>query len=89
MRASFVCGSRLLVVAAIAASLLYGPAALIVVVFFSVLGVSPEAVLTVGGWVGVASGMLAWWLLLFGLALPCAILLLPWNVKLDGFRREK
>jgi hypothetical protein len=89
VRAHVASGGRLLILAVIGASLLYFPAALLVVLFFAALGVPFETVLTIGGWLGVLSGMLAWWLLLFAVVLPCALLLLPWNVRLDGFRRLK
>jgi hypothetical protein len=45
--------------------------------------------LACGGRVGIVSGMVACWLLLFAVALPCALLLLPWNGKLEGFHRGK
>ena len=35
------------------------------------------------------SGMLAWWLFLFMVVLPCVVCVFPWNVKLDGFRRTQ
>ena len=80
-------GWRLVILAAICASLLYWPAALVIVLCFALFGVAPEGVVTLGGSLGVFSGMLAWWLFLFIGVLPCLVCVFPWNVKLDGFRQ--
>ena len=87
MRGSVAFGCRLVVMAAIVASLLYWPAALVLVLLASLMGVTAESLVTLGGSLGIFSGMLAWWLLLFALVLPYAVSVFPWNVKLDGFRK--
>jgi hypothetical protein len=80
-------GARLVVMAAIVASLLYWPAAIAIVIGFALFGVPAETVVTAGGTLGVFTGMAALWLVLFTLVLPYAVWVFPWNVKLDGFRK--
>jgi hypothetical protein len=87
LKASVACGARLAILAAIMASVLYWPAGMVIVLCSSLLGMPAESLLTLGGSLGIFSGMLAWWLVLFALVLPCALFMFPWNVKLDGFRR--
>jgi len=85
MRARLAGGAKLALLAAIVASLVYWPAALVVVSLFGLAGVSAQNVVTVGGALGTFAGMLVWWLLLFVLLLAGAALVFPWNVKHDGF----
>jgi hypothetical protein len=89
VNAGLAFGCRLVVMSAIVASLLYWPAAIVVVALFGLFGVPAETLVTLGGRLGIFSGMLAWWGLLFLVVLPCAVCAFPWNVRLDGFRRTK
>jgi uncharacterized membrane protein len=89
MRARLACGLRLMVMTAIVASVLYWPAGLALVALFALIGIPAESLLTLGGTFGVVSGMLAWWLFSFALALPYAACVFPWSLELDGFRDKK
>jgi hypothetical protein len=79
------CGSRLAVMAAVVASLVYWPAGILVALACALIGVSPQAILTFGGGMGTLYGMLGWWLILFVLSLPYAAWFFPWDAKIDGF----
>jgi hypothetical protein len=88
MRADFAFGCRIVVVTAIIASLVYWPAAIAAVLAFGFVGVPAESLVTLGGRLGIFSGMLVWWVLLFLVVLPFAVRAFPWNVRLDGFRMK-
>jgi len=70
------------------ASLLYGPAAVVVAVFCAVSGFSLQNLVTFGGALGVFPGMLAWWLISFAAVLPYAVFVFPWDSPIDGFGRS-
>ena len=79
-------GSRLGVMAAVVASLVYWPAGVVVALVCALVGASPQAILTFGGGLGTLTGMLGWWLILFVLSGPYAAWFFPWDASIDGFR---
>ena len=68
------------------ASLLYGPAAVVVAVFCAVSGFSLQNLVTFGGALGVFPGMLAWWLISFAAVLPYAVFVFPWAIRLEAYQ---
>lgn len=74
-----------LVMAAIVASLLYWPAAVVVAFVCTLIGVPAEGLATFGGTLGMFAGMVAWWFVAFALVLPYVACVFPWGAKTDGF----
>jgi len=69
--------------AAIVATLLYGPVGLVLALALALFGISFQAALTFGGAVGTFLGLAAWWLLAFASACVYAAFTFPWD---DGKR---
>jgi hypothetical protein len=67
------------VMAAIVATLVYWPACLALALLFKVLDRSPDTLVTFGGALTTFSGLLAWWLIAFALALAYAAWAFPWD----------
>jgi hypothetical protein len=72
------------VMAAIVATLLYPPVAIVLALLLGLSGVPFAALVTFGGAVGTPAGMLAWWLVAFVLALAYAAFVFP-----RGYRNPK
>ena len=77
---------KLLVMAAVVATMLYWPIGIAVAVVCALVGFPFSSLVTFGGSLGNFGGMLAWWLVVFGLTLPYAAVMFPWDSKADGFR---
>jgi hypothetical protein len=72
--------SKMVVMAAIVATLLFCPVgALLALLCFGLLGTSFHAFVTFGGTLSAIQGVLAWWLLDFVPALAYAAYALPWH----------
>ena len=72
--------SKMVLMAAIVATLLFLPAgALLALLSFGLLGTSFHAFVTFGGTLGAFQGILAWWILDFVPALVYAAYALPWE----------
>ncbi|MGD9954080.1 MAG: hypothetical protein AB7S87_16035 [Burkholderiales bacterium] len=71
--------SQMMVMAAVVATLTYVPLALVVVLVLRLIDLSPDAVLTLGGTVHAALGLLLGWLLVFAAACAYAAWLFPWG----------
>ena len=69
--------------AAIVATMVYWPVWVVLVVLCALLGLKAQTYLSFGGALGTFSGMAAWWLLAFAMALPYAACVFPWELKMD------
>ena len=67
------------VMAAIVATLFYWPACLALALLFKLLDRSPDMLVTFGGALSSLVGLLAWWLIVFALALAYAAWAYPWD----------
>ncbi len=79
----------LTLMAAIVASMLYVPAAILVTLMCIATGVPLDIVVGFGGALGISSGMLAWWLLVYVGAMTYSVFVFPWSERSDGFARGK
>jgi hypothetical protein len=80
MRRLSDCLSKMVLMAAIVATLLFLPVgALLAFLCFGLLGISLHAFVTFGGTLSVFQGLLAWWILDFVPALAYAAYALPWE----------
>ena len=75
--------SQLVVMAAIVATLLYWPLGLVAALALYLAAIPFEAFLTFGGALNRPSGMLAWWLIVFVVALVYAAIVFPWDMRQD------
>jgi hypothetical protein len=75
---------QLIVMAAIVASMNYVPAAAFVALLCVAIGVPLEFVVGFGGALGIFSGMLAWWLLVFVGAMTYSVFVFPWDESSHG-----
>ena len=78
---------QMAVMAAIVATLLYPPVAIVLALLLALFGVPLEAFVTLGGAIGTHAGMLAWWLVAFVLALTYAAFVFPWGYRNPKARR--
>jgi hypothetical protein len=69
---------QMAVMAAIVATMLYPPVAIVLGLLLGLFGVPLDAVVTFGGVINTYAGMLAWWLAAFALALVYAAFAFPW-----------
>lgn len=83
MRAALL---QMTLMAAIVATLLYFPIGIVLALGLSLFGVPLHSMLTFGGLLGMAAGVIAWWLIAFAAALTYAAFVFPWDVK-QGFPR--
>ena len=67
--------------AAIVATMLYPPVAIVLGLLLGLFGVPLDAVVTFGGATNTYAGMLAWWLVAFALALVYAAFAFPWDTR--------
>jgi hypothetical protein len=65
--------------AAIVATLAYGPVGLLLALGFALFGISFQAALTFGGAFGTFTGLAAWWLLAYAAAWIYAAFTFPWE----------
>ena len=70
----------------VVAMMLYWPIGVLVAVVCALIGFPFQSLVTFGGWLGIVAGMVAWWLVVFGLTLPYAAVMFPWDAKIDGLR---
>ena len=75
---------QMMLMAAIVATLLFVPLGAVLALALSLFSVSVHDLLTFGGVLGIAAGVVAWWLIAFAAALTYAAFVFPWDVK-HGF----
>lgn len=80
--------AQVAVMAAIVASMLYVPAALLLALFCRMTGISLYAVMTFGGALGAALGLLVWWLLAFAGASIYAVIVFPWKEDVPAWPKK-
>ena len=80
---------QMALMAAVVATLVYLPAAVVLALLLRVFGISPESVATFGGRLGLFSGLLAWWLLTFNAACVYAVCTFPWGNEIEAWPRKK
>jgi hypothetical protein len=71
--------SQMALMAAIVATLLYWPVAVVLAVLAAVFDLSLDAFITFGGAVNAFFGLLAWWLIACALAVVYAAWAFPWD----------
>ena len=81
MRAALPAIWQMVLMAAIVATLLYLPLGAILALGLGLFSVPVESLVTFGGLLGMAAGVIAWWLLAFAAALTAAAFVFPWDVK--------
>ncbi len=77
---------KLIMITAVVTMMLYWPIGIALAVVCALIGIPFSSLVTFGGALGSAAGMLAWWLVVFALTVPYAAVMFPWNAKIDGFR---
>lgn len=77
---------KLAVMTAVVAMMLYWPIGIGLAVICALIGFPFKSLVTFGGSLGSVTGMVAWWLVVYGLTLPYAAFMFPWDAKADGFR---
>lgn len=70
---------QMVVMAAVVATLAYVPLALVVVLVLRLIDFPPAMLLTLGGTVHAALGLMLGWLIVFGAACAYAAWLFPWG----------
>jgi len=80
---------KLVVMTAVVATMLYWPIGIGLAVICALIRFPFFSLVTFGGSLGALAGMLAWWLVVFGLTLPYAAFMFPWDARADGFRSSE
>jgi hypothetical protein len=79
MRAALASIPRMVLMAAIVATMLCWPVGIVVLSLLGLFGVPIEAAMTFGGTLNRYSGLLAWWLVGFVPALAYTACVFPWS----------
>jgi hypothetical protein len=75
--------------AAIVATLAYGPVGIAMLLLLKLFGISFEAAVTFGGTFNTLFGLFAWWLLAFAGACIYAFIAFPWGDQVLAWPRKK
>jgi hypothetical protein len=80
--------AQVAVLAAIVATLLYLPTAVLLIGVSHAFGISFDAFVTFGGALGPFLGLAAWWMLAFAAACIYALFAFPWDEKVLSWPKK-